>query len=156
MRRCHRLGVPMRVWGAQCFVMRSTTIAFSSRSSIRKLSTWGVTEGDSVACGRLRGRARIIPGDRSDRIRSRPGQWRTRVFPPRVVVVVDRKRPVPCDKCQFSLVSEARRHRSARIEISLSVFRVCAMGHAIGTSRGDTYGPPPPFCSTIVIVSSPE
>lgn len=135
--RCHRLCVPMRV---RCTI---------PRHAIDDATQWpprpdhpsgncqlGVSGGRS---GCVRSLTRSSPdntGDRSDPIRSHSGQWRTRVFPSRVVV--DRKRPVSCDKCQFSLVSEARRHRNARTEISSSAFRV-RIGHAIGTGRGERH-----------------
>ncbi|KYM95580.1 hypothetical protein ALC62_13695 [Cyphomyrmex costatus] len=125
---------------SQCLPLGEYQTEKSSRVSLD-----GVVEGDPVACGRLCGRTRTIPG--TDSIRFDPisdnGNETTRVFPPRVIF--DRKRPVLCDKCQFSLVSEARRHRDI-IEISSSAFRV----------RSDTRSTPAVETPTAHLCSSPR
>jgi len=103
--------------------MRSTTIASSSRSSIRKLSTWGVTEGDP---GCVRSLTRSSPdntGDRSDPFRSHPDN--SERVSSRLVSPSTANDRCPATSANFPW-SEARRHphRDVRIEISSSAFHV--------------------------------
>lgn len=131
------------VWGTQSFVMRSTT---------HNGLLVPIIDPETVNLGCRRGRPGCVrsltrssldnTGDRSDPIRSHPGQWRTRVFPPGITI--DHKRPVPCDKWQFSLMSEVRCHRGARIEISSSSFRVRSDTRSAPAEETPMYSPPPP------------
>lgn len=103
--------------GAQCFVMRSTTRTMvSSRSSVRKLSTWGVTQG---RLGCVRSLTRSSPdNNRSDPIRSRPGDNDKRVSLRPASTANDR---CPATSANFPWCRKpAERRRNARIEISSS------------------------------------
>ena len=146
--RCHWLGMPMH---GRCTMPRHAiddTIASSSRSSIRKLSTLGCRRGRP---GCVRSLMRSNPdntGDRFDPIRSHPGQWQWDNACHLQPQTTDALRQVPIFPGVGSPTPSGY-HRDFLHHL------LPAIGHAIGTNRGDTYGPPPPFCSMIVIVSSP-
>lgn len=112
--RCQRLGVSMR---ARCTMPRHAIVDVHN-------SLLSITDPETVNLGYHRGRLGYVrsltrsgpdnTGDRSDPIRSRPIPDNDKRVSSRPVSSLTANDRCPCDKCQFSLVSEARRHPNAR------------------------------------------